>query len=172
MLGLSSSDAFDAFYEQGATKLASQIYAFMGDANEALDVVQEAYIRAWTRWPRVSQLDDPQAWVRRIAFNLAKNATRRRRKFSSFPAPQQVVDADPSDRQRLELGAAMAVLSAEHRQALVLHYLGGLTYAEIAVEMSVPVGTVKSWLSRARSHLATALAGLEAHDDDERRWGA
>ena len=92
VLGLTSSEAFDAFYTQGTTKLARQIFAFTGDANEALDIAQEAYIRAWSRWTKVSQLDDPQAWVRRVAYNLAKNSPRRRHHLSPFPAPQQVDD--------------------------------------------------------------------------------
>jgi len=171
VLALNSSEAFDAFYTQGATRLARQIYAFTGDASEASDIVQEAYIRAWSRWPRVSQLDDPQAWVRRVAYNLAKNSARRRSRMSAFPAPQQIDDSDPSERGRLELAGAMASLSDEHRQALILHYLGGLTYSEIAQQMAVPVGTVKSWLSRARAHLAAALAALDSEVDHERRDG-
>ncbi|MGO9197821.1 MAG: SigE family RNA polymerase sigma factor [Acidimicrobiales bacterium] len=169
---MTSSEAFDAFYTQGATKLARQIFAFTGDANEALDIAQEAYIRAWSRWTKVSQLDDPQAWVRRVAYNLAKNSARRRHHLSPFPAPQQVDDADPGERQRLELAGAMASLSAEHRQAIILHYLVGMSHSEIALQMGVPVGTVKSWLSRGRAHLAAALAALNSEDDDEPRRGA
>ncbi len=164
--------AFDVFYEQGSDRLALQLLAFTGDANEALDLVQEAYVRAWMRWGRVSRLDDPQAWVRRVAYNLAKNQARKRRRLSSGPLPDLVSGEDPAERRRLELSAAMATLSAEHRQALVLHYLGGLTLPEVAAEMNAPVGTVKSWLSRGRSHLAAALADLAEKDGsggDEQR---
>ncbi len=172
MLGASSTEGFDAFYRDGSARLARQIFAFTNDPAEALDVVQEAYVRAWTRWERVAHLDDPHAWVRRVAFNLAKNSNRRRRRFSEQPLPQQVVEEDPGDRSRLELAAALSTLSPEHRQALVLHYLLGLTNHEIATEMGVPIGTVKSWLSRGRLHLSAALDALEATDDCERTQDA
>lgn len=162
------NEAFDAFYERGAARLGAQIYAFTGDATEALDIVQEAYLRAWTRWARVSRLDDPQAWVRRVAYNLAKNHNRSRQRLSIYAAPPQVEEEDPSERPWFELSHAMAALSNEQRQAVVLHYLGGLTVQEIAAEMSVPVGTVKSWLSRARAHLAASLEQQAGTDDDDR----
>lgn len=164
---MSSEESFDDFYEQGAERLTAQLYAFTGDATEARDLVQEAYVRAWMRWGRVSRLDDPTAWVRRVAYNLAKNHMRRRMRLLSVGSPS-IVEEDPSERRRLDLADAMATLSPEHRQALVLHYLGGLTAAEIAVEMGVQVGTVKSWMSRARSHLAAALDAQEAGEPDER----
>lgn len=164
---MTAAEEFDLFYEQGSSRLALQLMAFTGDPSEAGDLVQEAYVRAWTRWGRVSRLDDPQAWVRRVAYNLAKNQARRRRRQSLFAMTTVAVDEDPSERRRLELASAMATLSPEHRQAIVLHYLGGLTLPEIATEMGVPVGTVKSWLSRARTYLASALADLDAKEDGE-----
>jgi RNA polymerase sigma-70 factor (ECF subfamily) len=70
---------FAALYQARFTDLAGQLYAFTGDASETHDLVQEAFIRAWQRWATVGQYDDPVAWVRRVAWNLAMSRFRRLR---------------------------------------------------------------------------------------------
>jgi RNA polymerase sigma-70 factor (ECF subfamily) len=163
---VSAEESFDDFYARSAEGVTGQLLAFTGDPAETSDIVQEAYVRAWTRWSRVSTLDDPVAWVRRVAYNLAKNHLRKRARLVVVDSPNLVAE-DPSEGRRLQLSSAMATLSPEHRQALILHYLGGLSTIEVAEEMGVAVGTVKSWLSRGRTHLLAALEAAEAVSSDE-----
>jgi RNA polymerase sigma-70 factor (ECF subfamily) len=152
------SRAFDDLYEATRHRLALQMYALTGDRQMALDLVQEAFTRCWTRWERISSYDDPEAYVRRIAYNLAKSDWRRRRRLGRRPPPRASahVDADGGDRH--DLVVALGRLSVEQRTAVTLHHLAGLTVEETAAQMDAPVGTVKSWLARGRDHLADHLS--------------
>ncbi len=146
---------FDEFYLGCRDRLVLQIAALTGDPTEALDHVQEAFVRAWTRWDRVSGLDDPEGWVRRVAYNHAVSGWRRIRRTLLRGQP------DPSvpyfDSEQLDLFAALAQLSSREREAIVLHHLVGDSVDEIAARLGVPGGTVKSWLSRGRAKLARLL---------------
>ncbi len=148
---------FEALYAAHFTSLTTQLYAYFGDRQEAQDVVQEAFCRAWVRWRRVSAYDDPVAWVRRVAWNLATSSMRRARVAAAFGRRHPPVHAPPPGPDRVVLLAAMKTLPARQRQATVLHYLADLSVDEIAVLMRVPDGTVKSWLHRARATLAQEL---------------
>ena len=75
------ADDFDQFYLDSRDRLALQVAALTGDPAEAHDHVQEAFIRAWTQWDRISQYDDPEAWVRRVACNQAISRWRRARRL-------------------------------------------------------------------------------------------
>src|SRR5262245_17944200 len=71
-----ADDGFEELYRVRYGVLAAQLHAYLGDAAEAEDVVQEAFLRAWQRWDAVSQFDDPIGWVRRVAWNLARSRWR------------------------------------------------------------------------------------------------
>jgi RNA polymerase sigma-70 factor (ECF subfamily) len=146
---------FDEFYLRTRDRLAMQIAALTGDPAEAGDHVQEAFVRAWTRWTYVSGLDDPEGWVRRVAHNLAVSRWRRARRTVLGQRPDRVVEWD--DDQRAVV-AALAELPGPQREAIVLHHLVGLPVAQVAEQLNAPVGTVKSWLARGRRELATLLA--------------
>ncbi len=70
---------FDAFYGSTCRPLLGQLYAMCGDMDEAQDCLQEAYLRAWQRWPRISTYEDPAGWVRQVAWRLAINRWHRAR---------------------------------------------------------------------------------------------
>lgn len=159
--------AFDEFYLASRDRLVLQVAALTGDPDEALDHVHEAFVSAWTHWPRIKEYDDPEGWVRRVAHNRAVSRWRR--------AQRVVLRADVRrhpDAPRIELGAeqqqmiaALRHLRPRERQALVLHHVVGYPVAQVAERMSVPEGTVKSWLSRGRSRLAEVLGTQEASHD-------
>lgn len=74
------SEDFDAFYTATAKRLVATVYAMTGDVAEAEDAVQEAYIRAWQRWDRLTREgEDPLPWVRTVAMRLAIGTWRRTR---------------------------------------------------------------------------------------------
>ncbi|GID32869.1 RNA polymerase sigma factor [Paractinoplanes brasiliensis] len=148
---------FDAVYAAQYANLTVQLYAYFGDRQEAQDVVQEAFCRALRRWSKVSRYDDPVAWVRRVAWNLAVSRWRRSRTALSFVRRQRLQEpqVEGPSTDRVDLVAALATLPAAQRRAVVLHYLGDMSVSEIAERENVADGTVKSWLHRGR----TALAG-------------
>ena len=151
--------SFDELYAAHYGDLTVQLYAYFGDQQEAQDVVQEAFCRALSRWRTVAHYDDPVAWVRRVAWNLALSKWRATRTALTFLRHRRrtEIEVDGPSPERVALVAALATLSAQHRRAVVLHYLADLTLPEIAEREGVPVNTVKSWLHRARAALAAQL---------------
>jgi RNA polymerase sigma-70 factor (ECF subfamily) len=149
---------FDDFYAANCAHLIVQVHAYFGDLDEAQDIVQEAFCRALSRWRQVSTYDDPAAWVRRVAWNLATSRWRRLRTIRAFHRRQRgepVVDGPGPDR--IALVRALATLPAAQRRAMVLRYFADLPVAEIAAREGVPEGTVRSWLHRGRVVLAERL---------------
>ena len=71
---------FAGFYKAAYQRLLGQLFAVTGDLAEAENVLQEAYARAFARWAQVRAYDLPEAWVRRVALNLAAMAARRLRR--------------------------------------------------------------------------------------------
>jgi RNA polymerase sigma-70 factor (ECF subfamily) len=154
---------FDELYAAHFADLTVQLYAYFGDRQEAQDVVQEAFCRALARWPKISGYDDPVGWVRRVAWNLAVSKWRRTRTALTFLRRQRVAEpqVDGPSPERVALVRALGTLPDAHRRAMVLRYLADLTVAEIAEREGVAEGTVKSWLHRARTTLATQLKPTE-----------
>jgi RNA polymerase sigma-70 factor, ECF subfamily len=154
---------FEDFYAANFHDLAVQLTPYVGDLSEAQDVVQEAFCRAWPRWDKLSGYDDPAGWVRRVAWNIATSRWRRMRTALSFARRQRLETVREPSSDRVALDRALAGLPPKHRRAVILHYLVGLTVAEIAADCDVSVGTVKSWLHRGRAALHARLsAGDEA----------
>jgi RNA polymerase sigma-70 factor (ECF subfamily) len=153
------TEDFAEFYASAFARLVGQLRVVTGDLQDAEDVVQEAFARASVRWSQLRAYDVPEAWVRRVALNLAADRARRgRRRLQALlrlgpPAP---VAAAPAVED-LALLEALRELSIGQRQVLVLHYLIGMTVEEVATTLRVPAGTVKVRLARGRHALAARL---------------
>jgi RNA polymerase sigma-70 factor (ECF subfamily) len=149
---------FDMFYAASRPRLLQQLTLVTLDREQAADALQEAYIRAWQRWDRLVQYDDPESWVRTVAYRRCVSYWRRmataRRAASDVAVPESVAAVATADV--VAVRQALASLSPEHRAVLVLHELCDLSIEDIARQLRVPRGTVKSRLARGRS----ALAGL------------
>ncbi|MEU5786105.1 SigE family RNA polymerase sigma factor [Micromonospora purpureochromogenes] len=145
---------FTEFYQAHFHRLAVQLYAYLGDHAEAQDLTQEAFCRTLERWDRIDAYDDPSAFVRRVAWNLATSRLRRVRTAVRYLARQREEHAPGPEPDRVALMTALATLPTAQRRAVVLYHLAHLSVAEIADQVGVPEGTVKSWLSRGRTALA------------------
>jgi DNA-directed RNA polymerase specialized sigma24 family protein len=77
---MSRDDDFEAFYQASYYRLVGQLTVMTGSLEDAEDAVQEAFARASTRWARLREYDAPEAWVRRVALNLATSGLRRTRR--------------------------------------------------------------------------------------------
>ncbi|SCE87657.1 RNA polymerase sigma factor [Micromonospora mirobrigensis] len=155
---------FTDFYQAHFHRLAVQLYAYLGDHAEAQDLTQEAFCRLLERWDQVGGYDDPVAWVRRVAWNLATSRLRRVRTAVRHLARQREEHTPGPGPDRVALTRALATLPANQRRALVLHHLGQLSTREIAEQAGVAEGTVRSWLSRGRTALAAYFTEREAPD--------
>lgn len=147
---------FEAFYRGTAPRLMRFAYGLTGGLAEAQDFTQEAYARAWQRWPALQRYDNPEAWLRLVVTRLATDWWRRLtvRRAAELPEPGVV---PPPDEELMTLVTALKTLPVDQRRVLAMHYLLDQSVAEIAAELAVPANTVKSWLARGRAHLAAAL---------------
>lgn len=158
-------EAFAALYEEYARAVYNHAYRLTGDWSTAEEVLSETFLAAWrTRQAIEPEGDSLRPWLLGIATNKARNANRGRGRRLAFlarrPAPEPVADiADATagrvdDARRLAaVQRALGGLRRQEREVLVLCVWSGLDYAEAAEALGVPVGTVRSRLSRARTRL-------------------
>ncbi|WP_412541087.1 SigE family RNA polymerase sigma factor [Longispora sp. K20-0274] len=153
---------FEALYAAHFHNLTVQLYAYAGDMGQAQELVQEAFCRAFSRWKQISTYDDPVAWVRKVAWNLATSRWRKARTAATFLRKHREQHVSAPSPDRVALAAALAKLPEKHRGAVVLHYLADMPVTEIALVLGAAEGTVKSWLHRGRAALATHLTEQES----------
>jgi RNA polymerase sigma-70 factor, ECF subfamily len=153
--------SFDDFYRTEYPRLLRVLSA--ADLSAA-DSLQEAFTKAAAAWPRVSQYDEPAAWVRRVAVHEMLNERRStRRRAAAVETLSVVSGTEAVDRdQLLDLAVAIDSLPAQQRIALTLFYLGGLTSAQTADAMGISGGAVRFHLHQARIGLRETLG---AHDE-------
>jgi RNA polymerase sigma-70 factor, ECF subfamily len=154
-------EGFEPFYRASYQPLGRALVAVVLDVHAAEEVAQEAFLRAYRDWPKVSSYEDPRGWLYRVAMRLAISRWRRLRTASAalirYGAPAAV---DAPDDLSLSVLAALRELPLQQRQALVMHHMLGIPVAQIAAEQGVAVGTVKARLSRGRAALAPLLVDL------------
>ena len=151
---------------------------------DAQDASQEVWIRVWRNIRAFRGESAFTTWLYRITVNTClsarqREARREEREYSGDEMPYLPEppggDADPetaalSSERREEVEAALLHVRAEHRAALVLRHMEGLSYAEIAAVLDVPDGTAKGWVSRGRAAMLVALAE-EDHGRRMKRGG-
>jgi RNA polymerase sigma factor (sigma-70 family) len=147
------------FLLTGYPRVAGAVALVTGDIASAEDAVQEAVVRAWERSARGAEFDSLEAWVATVALNLSRSRVRRlitERRLRPKLQPEALSAGSADDR--IDVRRALAALPRRQREVAVLRYYLDLTTSEIAEAMATSEGTVKSQLSKARAHLAEALA--------------
>jgi RNA polymerase sigma-70 factor (sigma-E family) len=151
---------FAAFMATAAPALARTAWLLCGDVHQADELVQQALVRTYLAWPRARERD-PLAYARRVLANLRVDTWRRRRREVLVAPVDLPHGAAPSGADRLadrdQLVRALATLSARQRRVVVLRHLEGLSETEVADDLGVSVGTVKSTASRALARLRDSL---------------
>lgn len=135
--------------------LLRRLTLIVGNPDDARDLAQTTYLRAFEAWDRFDGAD-PRAWLYTIGIRLAIDELRRRRRLLST---RRVDGTEPSWAMAADadLWRALDQLERRQRAALVLNVLDGYTQAEIATLLGVPTGTVASWLARSKSRLRELL---------------
>ena len=177
--------AFGLLVAKYQRKLFRLVHRLVRDANEAEDVVQEAFIKAYRALPNFRGDSAFYTWLYRIGVNAAKNwllANGRRVKATSGASDEEgqdelalLHDEETPDRVLQSRQIAQTVnrsieqLPEELKTAIVLREIDGLSYEEIAEVMDCPIGTVRSRIFRAREAIAQQLRPLIDGGPD-RRW--
>lgn len=146
-------------YAASYRRLVGQLSALTGSVSEAEDLVQEAFARAAPRWARLSTYENPEAWLRTVAVNLARSRWRSARRALAARGRLAAEEVQPArgSEEHLDLVRALRALPAAQRETLVLFHVADLPVEEVAHTLGVPVGTVKARLARGRAALAAQL---------------
>ena len=137
-------------------------YRMLGQRQDAEDVAQETFVRVLKNLHRWDATRDFEPWLLAIAGNRCRTAlsTRKRRPAAEI-LPEQLPDGLPDIQAARnlaeEVNLALAQIRADYRQAFVLFHEQELSYGEIAEAMNVPLGTIKTWVHRARRELIDQL---------------
>ncbi len=169
--------AFDLLVLRYEHKIVNLVMRYVRDPEQALDITQEAFIKAYRALPRFRGDSAFYTWLYRIAVNTAKNylAAQRRRptdieldlqdpdqyglnaKLKETDTPEGVI---LSQELKDTLERAIAALPEDLRTAIILRELDGMSYEEIAQTMDCPVGTVRSRIFRARDAIGKKVGTL------------
>lgn len=153
---MATPEGFAEFVVSRQAALLRTAYLLTGHAQDAEDLVQAALVKVVPQWRRIS--DNPEPYVRRVMVNENVSRWRRRRwrEHSTDDLPE-VLANDPDVVELIAVRDALASLAPRQRAVLVLRYYEGLSEAEIAHEMSISPGTVKSHARDALARLRTLL---------------
>ena len=169
--------AFDALVLKYQHKIVNLVLRYVRDPDQAMDIAQEAFLKAYRPLPRFRGDSAFYTWLYRIAVNTAKNhlAAQRRRPMD--------VELDLQDSEQYDLHAklketdtpegltlsnelnetvqrAIGALPEDLRTAIILREIDGMSYEEIAQAMECPVGTVRSRIFRARDAIGKKIGNL------------
>jgi RNA polymerase sigma-70 factor, ECF subfamily len=153
------AEEFDSFYAASFDRLVGQVYAMVGDRDEAQDCVQEAFVRAWSHRRRIEKAYAPEAWVRTTAYRLAVSRWRRTIRARRDPdrALQHAAHGADLSPDHVALVDALGKIPEAQRRVIVLYHVCDLPVSAVAAEVGVPEGTVKARLSRGRVALLSLL---------------
>ncbi|HEY7042976.1 MAG TPA: SigE family RNA polymerase sigma factor [Nocardioidaceae bacterium] len=146
---------FEEFVTAAWPRLRWTAYLLCGDHHLAEDLTQTALARTYSAWRRIRR-DDPTAYARAVLVNLNIDRMRRRRflEVSEEQAPESVSEPAAGDLERREqVVALLRQLGDRERAVVVLRHYYDLSEAQVAAELGIPRGTVKSTLSRALSKM-------------------
>ena len=165
------NDAFSGLMERHEDRIFGLCLKMLHNRSDALEASQEIFITAFRRASSFRGDSAFGTWLYRIGINHCKDVLRKRKDVLYESDQLEIERVDPRQRGvdetaalRLDLSRALAELPDDYREAVVMHDLGAVPYEEIAAITGVPVGTVKSRISRGRRQLARLLEHKEGMD--------
>jgi len=175
-------EAFEQLVGRHRDKIYARAFSMLRNEDEAVDLSQEAWVKAWQRLNQFQGDSSFVTWITRIVINLCLDQLRRQKRqrtesiehldedMGGVERQMPVITPNPTERleraelrQRIDRG--LAQLSHEHRTVLILHEFDQMEYKEIAKTMGCSIGTVMSRLFYARRRMASLMAGLRKEDE-------
>lgn len=164
MTDVERESLFEGLVEDYMERIYNLCYYMTGEPEAARDLTQESFLRAYKALDKFRGESSYYTWLYKIALNRCRTYLKKRSREHNVSL-DDLQDAgwdpayDPPDNmlEIMSVRKAFASLDSEHREILLLFYFGELKYEEIAEALDIPMGTVKSRLSRAKSALKEAL---------------
>lgn len=173
--------AFEELVARHRDKVYARAYSMMHHEDTAMDLSQEAWVKAWQRLYQFHGDSSFATWITRITINLCLDELRRQKRTQTESMDQLDEDAGGVERQlpveipnpterlereemRRQIDQALGQLTPEHRTVLILHEFEELEYKEIAKRMGCSIGTIMSRLFYARRRLAAQLAAWKREE--------
>jgi RNA polymerase sigma-70 factor (ECF subfamily) len=148
---------FEPFFEAEHRRLLRALYLITGNAEEAEDLMQEAFLKVWEGWDRVRRMDDPTGYLYRTAMNTFRSGMRRALRVARHPFAAQQSDDFVRVEERDEAARALGRMTKRQRTAVVLtEYLGYAT-DEAAALLDVKPVTIRVLASQGRAAIRRAL---------------
>lgn len=174
-------NAFEELVKRHREKIFARAFSMLRNEDEAVDLSQEAWVKAWQRLNQFQGDSSFVTWITRIVINLCLDHLRRQKRQKTDSIEQMdeetggverqlpVITPNPTEKLerqelRTRINRALEQLSEEHRTVLVLHEFEEMEYKEIAKTMGCSIGTVMSRLFYARRRMASLLAGLRKEE--------
>lgn len=173
--GQAADDALVSAFNELRDELVSTLMYVLGNADDAQDAAQEAFVKCWRSRAGIPDVQNLRAWIFRVALNAAKDYQRSAWKRRSRPLPEDDVmmptrDLAPGETMEEQesveqLRRAIEGLRQEEQEVFLLRQNGGLTYEQIAEMRDAPVGTVKTQMRSALQKLKRVLNPRSADDE-------
>ena len=164
-IGCDSADLVTDLFETYRAPVFAYLYRLLDDRDWAHDLSQETFLRLFRARHRLPQVENPRAYVYRIATNVARNALKRQRRFAWLPwRNTEAVHLTASDiteqvDQRVDVEQALVLLPPHYRAPLLLYSHYGFSVREVAEALSISEGAVKTRLHRAREMFRQGYQG-------------
>ena len=156
--------AFELWYRTEHARILATLTFVIGDLCLAEDVVDEAFVRAYDRWERVSSLESPAGWTYKVAINLVKRRSHRMTREYGPSASSSGESAAPLGVQ--EIWKIVSTLPKRQREVVVFRYIGDLTEIQIANVLGITRGTVSQTLRAAHAKLGALISEKEHEKAD------
>ena len=168
--------SFERVYDEYKTPIYNYIYHLVGNREQADDLTQDTFVKAFKALPKMDASLKLSAWLYRIATNTAYDALRRKKLIAWMPwqdldhEPADVESADPQETIGTSelVQAALRRMPQHYRSALLLYTQDGFSYAEIAATLNIAESGVKMYLSRARHSFREHYRALEQGGGSEK----
>jgi RNA polymerase sigma-70 factor (ECF subfamily) len=179
-----NTNAFEELVVRHKDKLYGRAFSMLRNEEEAIDVTQDAWIKAWKRLAQFHGDSSFSTWITRIVINLCVDKLRKQKREQTESIEKieeesggverfmEVIWPNPSEglektELRSVIDKALAQLSNSHRAVLIMHEFQGMQYKEIAKAMGCSIGTVMSRLFYARRKMASLMSKLNNEENHE-----
>jgi RNA polymerase sigma-70 factor (ECF subfamily) len=179
-----SASDFDAFFTRYERSLYAYLLRLLQNEEVAVEIAQEAFFRAWSHFAEVQHYERPQAWLYRVATNLAISALRRRQPVplsqffdrrhmrEDYDEPLETLDTVCVDALDLEgqtierdtIARILRQLSERERAALLLRAVHGFSHEEVAETLGISLSNARQILARARQHFRRLYDAEQEHE--------